>query len=58
VPATVAQLLADAQTHFQNADNALKSGNLGVYQSEVAAAQADIAKALAQSGTTATTVKP
>jgi uncharacterized membrane protein (UPF0182 family) len=57
-PATVQQLLADAQTHFQNADNALKAAppNLGMYQSEVAAAEADIAKAYQLSGATTTTV--
>ncbi len=70
VPATIAQLLADANTHFQNADNALKATppNLGTYQNEVGAAQADIARAAQLSGATpastttvpasTTTVKP
>jgi uncharacterized membrane protein (UPF0182 family) len=58
VPATLSQLLADAATHFQNAQNALKAGNLGLYQSEVAAAQGDITQAQALSGATPTTVKP
>ncbi len=58
VPATLSQLLADAATHFQNAQNALKAGNLGLYQSEVAAAQGDITQAQALSGATTTTVKP
>jgi hypothetical protein len=46
-------LLADAVTHFQNADAALKAGDLGTYQKEIAAAQQDIqqAQALANSGT-------
>jgi uncharacterized membrane protein (UPF0182 family) len=57
-PATVQQLLADAQTHFQNADNALKANPpmLGVYQSEIQAAEADIAKAAQITGATTTTV--
>jgi hypothetical protein len=58
VPATLSQLLADAATHFQNAQNALKAGKLGLYQSEVAAAQGDITQAQALSGATPTTVKP
>jgi hypothetical protein len=53
-PSTVAQLLADAQTHFTNADNALKASppDLGTYQREVQLAEADIAKAAQQSGAT------
>jgi uncharacterized membrane protein (UPF0182 family) len=67
-PSTVAQLLADAETHFTNADNALKANppDLGTYQREVQAARADINKAAQQSGTpptsapsaTTSTVKP
>jgi hypothetical protein len=43
-PASVQQLVSDAETHFQNAENALKQTppNLGTYQSEVTAAEADI----------------
>ena len=56
---SVAQLLADAKAHFQNADNALKATppNLGLYQSEVALAEADIARAndLAAAATSTTT---
>jgi hypothetical protein len=64
---SVAQLLADAKAHFQNADNALKATppNLGLYQSEVGLAEADISRAndlaAASSPTTtatATTVPP
>ena len=46
---TVQQLLTSAQGHFQNAQNALKAGDLATYQSEVNAAQADVAKAQQQS---------
>jgi uncharacterized membrane protein (UPF0182 family) len=55
--ASVQQLLADAQSHFTNADNALKGSppNLGLYQSEVGAAEADITKAAQLSGATTTT---
>ncbi|MDQ6616373.1 MAG: UPF0182 family protein [Actinomycetota bacterium] len=60
--ATVQQLLADATMHFQNADNALKASppNLGSYQSEVAAAHADITRAAELAGATpsTTTVPP
>jgi uncharacterized membrane protein (UPF0182 family) len=59
-PETVQQLLADATTHFQKADNALKGSppDLGTYQKEVALAEADIsqAAALAVPATTTTTV--
>jgi hypothetical protein len=50
-------LLADAETHFANADNALKAQppNLGLYQSEVAAAEADIMKASQLAGATPVT---
>ena len=55
--ATIQQLLADASMHFQNADNALKQQppNLGVYQSEVAQAEADITRAQQLGGTSSTT---
>jgi uncharacterized membrane protein (UPF0182 family) len=57
---SVQQLLADAEQHFQNADSALKASppNLGVYQSEVAAARADIARANELAGTSTTTTAP
>jgi uncharacterized protein len=50
--ATVSQLLADAKAHFANANNALTSSppNLGLYQSEVTAAEADVAQAATLSG--------
>jgi uncharacterized membrane protein (UPF0182 family) len=51
---TVQQLLTSAQTHFQNAQNALKAGDLATYQTEVNAAQADVNKAQQQSGGAAT----
>ncbi len=56
-PASIQQLLTDAETHFQNADNALKQAppNLGTYQSEVAAAEADIMRASQLAGATPTT---
>jgi hypothetical protein len=41
-------LLEDAQTLFDEADVALRDGDLGTYQSKVDEAQALIAKALAQ----------
>jgi uncharacterized membrane protein (UPF0182 family) len=50
---TVAELLADAIRHFDNADAALKAGNLALYQAELSAAQRDIQEAndlLGQSG--------
>jgi uncharacterized membrane protein (UPF0182 family) len=43
--ATVQQLLTDAQTHFTNATNALKSGDLATYQKEVNLAQTDVQQA-------------
>ncbi|HTG47367.1 MAG TPA: UPF0182 family protein [Actinomycetota bacterium] len=41
----IQRLLADAQTHFQNAETALKGGDLGTYQSEIDAAQKDVEQA-------------
>jgi uncharacterized protein len=62
VPAssTVQQLLADAQTHFQNANNALSATppNLGTYQTEIAAAQSDVNEAAQLSGAAPTTTVP
>jgi uncharacterized membrane protein (UPF0182 family) len=49
--ATVQQLLNDAQTHFNNATNALKAGDLARYAQEVAAAQKDVAQAQSLSST-------
>jgi uncharacterized membrane protein (UPF0182 family) len=54
----IAQLLAQAQQHFQAADAALKAGNLGQYQTEIALAEDAIAQAnqlAAAQGNTATT---
>ncbi|HEX9311974.1 MAG TPA: UPF0182 family protein [Actinomycetota bacterium] len=41
----VKALIADAVRHFQAADAALKAGDLGTYQTEIAAAQQDIRRA-------------
>jgi uncharacterized membrane protein (UPF0182 family) len=38
-------LLQSAQSHFAKADEALKTGDLATYQSEINAAEADVAKA-------------
>ncbi|MDP9073905.1 MAG: UPF0182 family protein [Actinomycetota bacterium] len=60
--ASVSQLLADAEAHFANAQNALKQSppDLGTYQKEIQLAQADVDKANQLSSpsttTTATTV--
>jgi uncharacterized membrane protein (UPF0182 family) len=43
--ATVSDLLAQALDHFQAADQALKDGNLALYQSELAQAQALVQQA-------------
>jgi uncharacterized protein len=51
---TVQQLLADAVTHFQRADAALKAGDLATYQTEIKAAQDDLSRAQQQAGTAAT----
>jgi uncharacterized membrane protein (UPF0182 family) len=53
--ATVQQLLADAQSHFTNASNALKNGDLAGYAKEVQLAQADVAQAQKLQGTATTT---
>ncbi len=41
----IAQLIAQAQQHFQAADAALKAGNLGQYQTEIGLAEDAIAQA-------------
>jgi uncharacterized membrane protein (UPF0182 family) len=41
----VEQLLASAQSHYEAAQNALTTGDLATYQSEIDAAQADVARA-------------
>ena len=46
----IQRLLAQAQTHFANADAALKAGNLALYQSEITAAQAAVAEAARLAG--------
>lgn len=58
---TVGELLADAIRHFNNADTALKAGNLALYQAELAAAQRDIQEAnriLAEQGGGGSTPTP
>ena len=51
--ATIAQLLADAQTHFANAQAALLRGDLATYQKENQAGVADVQQAAKLSGTPA-----
>ena len=46
----IQRLLAEAQTHFQNAQAALTRGDLGTYQSEVDAAEQDVTQAAKLSG--------
>jgi uncharacterized protein len=41
----IQRLLAQAQSHFENAQAALRQGNLAVYQSEIEAAQAAVEQA-------------
>jgi uncharacterized protein len=41
----IAQLLASAQSHYEAAQSALTRGDLATYQTEIDAAQADVAKA-------------
>jgi uncharacterized membrane protein (UPF0182 family) len=53
--ATVAQLLADAQAHFANAQAALKNGDLATYQKENQAGVADVAQAAKLEGAASTT---
>jgi uncharacterized membrane protein (UPF0182 family) len=48
---TVQQLLASASKHFQNADTALKNGDLATYQKENQMGVADVNRAAQQSGT-------
>jgi uncharacterized protein len=55
---TVAQLLTDAQTHFNNAQNALKNGDLATYQKEIGLAQDDVNRAQQLSSTATTTAPP
>jgi uncharacterized membrane protein (UPF0182 family) len=54
VPSVVAQYLQQAQTDYKNAQAALSAGNLGQYQSDIAAMQAEIAAAQSVLGTTST----
>jgi uncharacterized membrane protein (UPF0182 family) len=44
-PSNVGDLLAQAMQHFQNADNALKNGDLATYQKEDQAGRADVQQA-------------
>jgi len=49
----IQRLLQQAQTHFENAQAALRSGNLAVYQSEIEAAQAAVDQAAKLAGQSA-----
>jgi hypothetical protein len=53
--ASATQLLAQAQTEFQQADQALAAGNLGSYQAHEKAGRADVQAAVTKLGSTATT---
>jgi uncharacterized protein len=55
VPTAVSQDLQQAQTDFKNAQAALAAGNLGQYQSDIAAMQQAIAAAQSVLGTTTPT---
>src|SRR5437016_3335329 len=55
IPQRIQSLLAQAQQHFAAAQAALQSGNLGVYQSEIKAAQDAVDAAARLAGTTPTT---
>ena len=46
----IQRLLAEAQTHFLNAQAALARGDLATYQSEIDAAQQDVNQAAKLSG--------
>jgi hypothetical protein len=48
----VAGLLAEAQEHFDAAQEALQAGDLGTYQTEIEAAQQLIQEAAALAGAT------
>ena len=50
----IQRLLTQAEAHFANAEAALKSGQLGTYQSEIEAARSDVARAAALAGQTTT----
>ncbi len=54
VPSGVAQDLQQAQTDYKNAQAELSAGNLGQYQTDIAAMQAEIAAAQSLLGTTST----
>jgi uncharacterized membrane protein (UPF0182 family) len=54
IPQRIQVLLAQAQQHFAAAQAALQSGNLGVYQSEIKAAQDAVEAAARLAGTTPT----
>jgi hypothetical protein len=58
VPTSVSQDLAQAQTDYTNAQAALQAGNLGQYQTDIAAMQQEIAAAQGVLGTTTTTTTP
>jgi uncharacterized membrane protein (UPF0182 family) len=55
----IQRLLQQAQTHFENAQAALRSGNLALYQSEIDAAQAAVEQAAKLAGqSTSPTASP
>jgi uncharacterized protein len=55
----IQRLLQQAQTHFENAQAALRSGNLALYQSEIQAAQAAVDQAAKLAGqSTSPTASP
>ncbi|HEY6427289.1 MAG TPA: hypothetical protein VIX84_08650, partial [Acidimicrobiales bacterium] len=58
VPSSVSQDLAQAQTDYTNAQAALQAGNLGQYQTDIAAMEQQIAAAQGVLGTTTTTTTP
>lgn len=54
---SVAQDLAVAEQDFADADQALKDGDLGTYQTDIRAGEAAVALAYKQEQTTTTTTK-
>ena len=54
----IQRLLAEAQTHFLNAQTALRGGDLATYQSEIDAAQQDVNQAAKLSGQSQTPTTP
>jgi hypothetical protein len=58
VPTAVAGILAQAQTDYQNALNALKAGNLSAFQSDIQAMAQQISEAQQVIGAPASSSKP